>query len=874
MLEIIIPTDEQGLSGSVSTGTVTAVPVQVFSATGDALNAPDGVLQVQVMGGTLQSTVSFSGTIQTDIGNVKITDQDNNFAVMPAAGVVKSMATTALAVQHVDLTGAVLAQATQTAILNSQGTLAAEATLRDVRSSLAAAVNNQGTQAAEATLRNVRSSLALVANNQGTQAQEATLERVSDSLTVIVNNQGTQGTDGLATAAGIAVVANNQGTQATENTLVLIGARSAQSLAVVQQTMNNQGTLATSAQQTTQSVFLTQISAATTRVLNNQGTQATETTLVALRDNGTRTAVAVEALHVDSEVSRAVLEAIVNNQGTQATAAGQTIGNAIATVTMNSQGTLATAAAQTAQTASLTAILNSQGTQSNAPMTVVMNNQGTQATAAGQAAGNSSLALVANNQGTQATLAAQAQGNSSLAVIVNNQGTQATAANQVTANSYLLGLLTGVSTAANQVTANQAQASVTRTYGASGTASSANLSTLMGLDPSAASTDSFGRLRVSNPDYRFDAQLTYNIPPDLWDISFNSTGTVTYDRTDRQAVVTCAASGTSVLQSHKYAPYTPGRSQLALITFTFGTNAPASTAKRVGYYDGTNGIYLEQTSAGLSLNLASSTANGLQTVPQNAWNIDKMDGLGFSGITLSTANVQIMAISLQALYAGRVVVGFDIDGILWPVHQFVHANRIVGPYIANASLPIRYEAISTGADTTSFKALCASVVSEGGGALADIPGRTFTASRTATVSINARLPVLSIRATKFFNSIPNSSIILPNTFGAYTASQPIILELVRNATLTNASWTQVDDNSTAQFDTSATALSGGSSIYSCFIGSGGAAAASIPISENLLDRLIITYSQLLDTADTLTIAARTTGGASATLASLTWKEIR
>jgi hypothetical protein len=53
--------------------------------------------------------------------------------------------------------------------------------------------------------------------------------------------------------------------------------------------------------------------------------------------------------------------------------------------------------------------------------------------------------------------------------------------------------------------------------------------------------------------------------------------------------------------------------------------------------------------------------------------------------------MQILVIGMQALYVGRVIVGFDIGGELIPVHQFLCANEEAFPYIAQASLPVRYE---------------------------------------------------------------------------------------------------------------------------------------------------------------------------------------
>ena len=129
MQEITIPTPEQGLSGT--SGTIAALAVQVFDQQGNTPNIPNGAMEVFVTGGTVQTDIYFTGSITTDIGNVKIEDKNDNYAVVPPANTVKTGATCALVVQPVDETGTPLRESTQAAIrdgiaviYNNEGTLA------------------------------------------------------------------------------------------------------------------------------------------------------------------------------------------------------------------------------------------------------------------------------------------------------------------------------------------------------------------------------------------------------------------------------------------------------------------------------------------------------------------------------------------------------------------------------------------------------------------------------------------------------------------------------------------------------------------------------------------------------------------------------
>lgn len=140
-------------------------------------------LRVFVTGGTSTAEVIFTGTINTDIGQVEIEDASGNKAVTPSAQDAKTGATKALVVQHIDDTGTPLREATQT----------------DIRSALSAVLNAQGTQSTGALALNTTAQtgntlLTAVLNTQGTQstgalALEATQQSGNNLLTAILNSQ-------------------------------------------------------------------------------------------------------------------------------------------------------------------------------------------------------------------------------------------------------------------------------------------------------------------------------------------------------------------------------------------------------------------------------------------------------------------------------------------------------------------------------------------------------------------------------------------------------------------------------------------------------------------------------------------------------------
>lgn len=528
-----------------------------------------------------------------------------------------------------------------------------------------------------------------------------------------------------------------------------------------------------------------------------------------------------------------------------------------------------------AQTSILSALLNSQGTQSTAGLS----------TSANQAIATAALTTIMNAQGTQATTTLATSANQAnelalLGAIMNAQGTQATSSlatesTLVRAGASLALIANNEGTIASQTTlqtiSNQLR-DITNTYGATGTVHRSSYAVDVSFDDTAA-VDAFSRLRVSSPAFRFDGQLTYGFPTENWDMAYTpSTGTVTHDRTNKMCNVQVFTSGTAVMQSHYYAPYTPGRSQLVLMSFAFGTTPGAGAVRRTGYFDGSNGVYLEQTSTGLNLVEISTTDYGSHSVPQNLWNIDRMDGSGPSGVTLDVTKTQILAIYLQALYAGRVTVGFDLNGILSLAHTFNHANTASVPYVAKAGLPVRWEAQSTGIGV-SLKAICGSVSSEGGEEIKGIAARTFAGGNGAnTITVSSRRPIASFRPLKYLNQVLNTAIAMPMAISAFTTGQSAYVEIIRNGVLTGASFSSIGGGSMMEKDVSATAISGGSVVFSTYVIN----TSGIPIglSDNILSRLVLCYSQLLDTADVLSFVATSLSGNASICAELAWKEIR
>jgi hypothetical protein len=80
-------------------------------------------------------------------------------------------------------------------------------------------------------------------------------------------------------------------------------------------------------------------------------------------------------------------------------------------------------------------------------------------------------------------------------------------------------------------------------------------------------------------------------------------------------------------------------------------------------------------------------------VPQSAWNIDKLDGTGPSGVNVDLSKMQMFYLDYAWYGAGAIRFGFkDERGEVVYCHRMTHANVKTEAYMRSGNLPARYEA--------------------------------------------------------------------------------------------------------------------------------------------------------------------------------------
>ena len=379
----------------------------------------------------------------------------------------------------------------------------------------------------------------------------------------------------------------------------------------------------------------------------------------------------------------------------------------------------------------------------------------------------------------------------------------------------------------------------------------------------AGTSDSFGRLRTSQPYTLFDSRARYYDHNDF-SSSTSTGGTVVYDANSStyQLNVTTSNGSSVIRETKRVFPYQPGKSLLVLATFCMNT-PKTNLRQRVGYFTTNNGIYFENDGTYNYLVIRSYSSGSLveDRVRQDAWDNP------FAALNVD--RTQIFWTDIEWLGVGSVRCGFVINGAYVLCHTFHHAN-IVGntnTYMTTAILPVRYEITNTAATTgtSMMRQICSTVISEGG-------YNAFTYSETAgrgtsvlrLVTAGTYYPVVSIR----LDSTRLDAIVLPRQVDVLSPTVNYYRwKLMLNPTLTNANWAGTSTSGTVEYDTAATAISGGIELQAGYV-------SSRELSELGADAFAFQLGRTLaGVSDIVTLAMAATSNNADVLAQIGWQEI-
>jgi hypothetical protein len=394
--------------------------------------------------------------------------------------------------------------------------------------------------------------------------------------------------------------------------------------------------------------------------------------------------------------------------------------------------------------------------------------------------------------------------------------------------------------------------------------------------------DAFNRLKVSNPFTLFDSQQRYQLS-DKWDYRGVTGGTYSHNITESTVSLTAGLTvGSKVYaETKRIFPYQPGKALTIVNTFAFA-QPKDGLRQRVGYFGVTggvtaatpyNGIYLEQDGLTLSICLASASLGTTQKIPQSNWSSDSFDGTGDSGVTIDVTKGNIFWKDVEWLGVGDVRTGFFINGKPVVAHTFYNANIHPTTYITTACLPIRYEIENTAGQTGSstMRQICSSVLSEAGyeGFTRRYNITKSGSTPTTLTTQGVQYPMIALR----LNSNRLDSIIIPSNLSVVvepgTNNKPVTVQyrILLNPTLTGNTWT-THYNGNVDYNTTATAVTGGTDIIGGYLSSSG----SLDIS-NINDFNFQLGRTQADLSDTFVLTMTAVESGTQVSCDLSWFEI-
>jgi hypothetical protein len=388
--------------------------------------------------------------------------------------------------------------------------------------------------------------------------------------------------------------------------------------------------------------------------------------------------------------------------------------------------------------------------------------------------------------------------------------------------------------------------------------------------------DAFARLRMSEPETIFDSKQISDNQPLFWDdqqVSGSGTSS-TYNTNQASTTLSVGnlTAGKRVKQTYRRFNYQPGKSMLINKTFKLETRKIGIRIKD-GYFDDKNGLffYTHPDSYGFGVRTFTSGSAFDNLIPQADWNIDKLNGLGSSGVDITQYKKALFFIDFEWLGVGIIAFGFFFNRR--PVYCHFYDTTKVDDLVTMSvpNLPCRTEIENDGTGVTaSTTQICATVISEGG--LKDT-GYGFGISRgvapLVTLNNTSIYPLFAIRLN---SNYLHSTIKLLNFNVNCTSTATYNWYLLLNPTVTGTalSFTQVANTAIdAQINTTnATTVSGGTILLT------GTASQTNESGINIVNATDFAMgSSIAGVADIVVLAVqRATGTTETFYGSLNWRE--
>lgn len=316
--------------------------------------------------------------------------------------------------------------------------------------------------------------------------------------------------------------------------------------------------------------------------------------------------------------------------------------------------------------------------------------------------------------------------------------------------------------------------------------------------------------------------------------------------------------------------------EAVLNTSPEGETVPPGVIARVGVYDDANDVTVDTATAGkgaffkydengLSAVYRVNDGSGGHTetvVPAVDFNLDKLDGTGLSGFTLDTRATNVFVFKWDNV-SKKLSMGILAEDSVYYAHEFKKTGSA-----KPLGVPLRWEIVYDAATPEGMTASPPITMFQGKAHVFYTDNTAIHVrgldSGTSPIIINdTPKPIFSVRLRDATNraKINPQKLSLVNIASTGVAKW----ELVKNATLTDASFSDVSD-SFAQMSTSETDATDGKVVTSGYVINAGAS------TFDLEKHGIVLTSDISGTSDTLTLRIVLISGTVDILGSIDWIE--
>lgn len=399
------------------------------------------------------------------------------------------------------------------------------------------------------------------------------------------------------------------------------------------------------------------------------------------------------------------------------------------------------------------------------------------------------------------------------------------------------------------------------------------------------SIDSMGRWRTSDPVTIYDGKQIFDNLPLFWDEELESGAGITsaHSVDTASTVITSTANTAGVFTRRTFMcfNYSPGKSQLIVMTGVLVKSGGGSGVfRRVGPFTDDNGLFFEYANGVMSV-VRRTKVTGTPVdskEPQASWNIDKMDGSGPSGLTITDwGRFEIFVFNFKWLGGGPAIFGIFIDNVLLPVHKFSGTNALSTVFMSTPNLPLTYRMITgPSSPAASMEAICSTVISEGGITnLGNVRYASTNGVSVATVTEDVIYAVMGVRLKS--THLGATVKILKAGIAEHAGTKEFEWFLVFNPSVAGTFTYAAETNSAVEIARGATAnvVTIGAMTTVMVGGHGSSAKQGGSTTSEEVDSARHLGASIAGVRDTIVLCVRPIGGSSvmSVEGSITWREL-